>query len=174
MTRAGAGGAAVSFLLVPSIIHGGEAVAAARRGEEAAGDEQLRRRRRRGVRPMDGVALQAAHHLGAPRRRLPSHVSKRPRILLLLLLLEPHTGAHGEGEPCLVSPFATVFARLRLTRRLQFLRVRKGLPVLGKVQELPEGYHRTRCCNSVRDETQPCTLVVFSCMFFPSFFFLSF
>lgn len=69
--------------------------------------------------------------------------------------------------------FAFCYARLRLTRRLQFLRVRKGLPVLGKVQELPEGYHRTRCCNSVRDETQPCTLVVFSCMFFPSFFFLS-
>jgi hypothetical protein len=79
--RAGAGGS--RLFSSRAIVHGGEAAPAARRGEEAAGDGQ---RRRRGVRPMDGVALQAAHHLGAPRRRLPSHVSNCPRILRLLSL----------------------------------------------------------------------------------------
>ena len=149
-------------------IHGGEAVAAARRGEEAAGDGQ--QRRRRGVRPMDGVALQAAHYLGAPRRRVPSHVSKRPRILLLLLLLSLSPAlAWGDGEACFVSPFATVFVRLRLTRRLGFLRVRKGFVCLCWAKYKSCQRDTTRCCNSVRDETQPC-IVVFSFIFLFSFF----
>lgn len=59
--------------------HGGEAEdeASRRRGEEARSGGGWRRR---GVRPMDGVALQAAHHLGAPRRCLPSNVSALPRL----------------------------------------------------------------------------------------------
>lgn len=65
------------FLLIRR--HGGEAAKGAARGGEkpwSAGDDGQRRpRRRRGVRPVDGVAVQAAHHLGASRRRLPSHVS---------------------------------------------------------------------------------------------------
>jgi hypothetical protein len=118
---------------------------------------------------MDGVALQAAHYLGAPRRRVPSHVSKRPRILLLLLSLSLSPAlAWGDGEACFVSPFATVFVRLRLTRRLGFLRVRKGFVCLCWAKYKSCQRDTTRCCNSVRDETQPC-IVVFSFMFLFSF-----
>jgi hypothetical protein len=133
VSRAGAGGSARLFP-PRAIIHGGEAAPAARRGEEAAAGDG----RRRGVRPVDGVALQAAHHLGAPRRRLPSHVSKRPRILLLLLLAPARTG---RGRA--LSGFACCY-RVRTTPfdwRLQFLRLRKGLSVPGQVQEL-QGYHQ--------------------------------
>jgi hypothetical protein len=79
---ASVGAAACKFIRIRHH-HGGEEAAegAARRESEATAP------RHRGVRPVDGVAVQAAHHLGAPRRRLPSHVSKcnrRPRSLLLV------------------------------------------------------------------------------------------
>jgi hypothetical protein len=82
---ASVGAAACKFIRIRHH-HGGEEAAegAARRESEATAP------RHRGVRPVDGVAVQAAHHLGAPRRRLPSHVSKcnrRPRSLLLVRLV---------------------------------------------------------------------------------------
>lgn len=117
---------------------------------------------------MDGVALQAAHHLGAPRRRLPSHVSKRPRILLLLLLLllAPRTGRLA----LFGFAFATVFVRLHFdSRAWKFLRVRKGLSVLGQSTRAASARDTTRCCNGVRAETA----AMHSCCFLLYMFFFS-
>jgi hypothetical protein len=116
---------------------------------------------------VDGVAVQAAHNLGAPRRRLPSHVSKEAPSISPPLSL-PRRIPYGEVA---LSRFA--FATHR---------------VLGWVASMPRlftGAKRhcvgggstiaardTRCCNSVRVERRACILVDFLFYSPLSFFFL--
>jgi hypothetical protein len=100
---------------------------------------------------MDGVALQAAHHLGAPRRRLPSHVSNRPRILLLYPA-RAHTGR--ALRIWFRSPLASCY-RVRTTTpldpRVPFLRGRKQTACLCAVC-LP----KYQSCQGQRQVLQQC------------------
>jgi hypothetical protein len=100
---------------------------------------------------VDGVALQAAHHLGASRRRLPSHVSALLQFSSSSLPRAPRERGRGRELPCFVWPLPATAAVLA-----EFLRVRKGL-CSGSTRAARD----TRCCNSVRVERRPCTLVAF-------------
>jgi hypothetical protein len=83
---------------------------------------------------VDGVAVQAAHNLGAPRRRLPSHVSKEAPSISPPLSL-PRRIPYGEVALSRFA-FAThrVLGWVGLRRCRDFLLVRKGIVLGAEVQ----------------------------------------